>query len=81
MRFQVMHSAEGSVSKEPPVPGAVRGPEAPAFPGEFLWYLELESLDDLIRLLDQHGGLMLWSADEGEGHPVVEIPDEGDCVN
>ena len=60
----------------PPVPGAIRGPEAPAFPGEYVWFIELNGLDDLIRLLDEHGGLVLWSAAEGEGQPVIEIPDE-----
>jgi len=78
MRFQVIRSSEGSVSATPPVPGAVRGPEAPAFPGEYVWFLDVADLDALVRLLDEHGGFVLWSADEGEGHPVIEIPDDED---
>ncbi len=78
MRFQISRSSEGSVSKTPPVAGAVCGPEAPAFPGEYVWFVEVNSLDELVHLLDEHGGLVLWSAEEGEGLPVIEIPDDED---
>jgi hypothetical protein len=78
MRFQVTRSSEGNVSRTPPCPEAVRGPEAAAFPGEYLWFVELNSIEDLVRLLDTHGGLVLWSAEQGEGFPVVEILDEED---
>jgi hypothetical protein len=61
-----------------PCPGAVRGPEAEAFPGEYTWFIDLETLDDLVGLLDNYGGLVLWSADQGEGLPVIEIDDEED---
>jgi hypothetical protein len=76
MRFQVCRASQGAVSKGPPCAGAVRGPEA-AFPGEYAWFVELNSLDELVRFLDENGGgLGLWSAEEGEGHPVLEIFDE-----
>jgi hypothetical protein len=76
MRFQVCRASEGSVSQDAPVPGAVRGPVAPVFPGEYVWFLEVTTLEELVAFLDEHGGLVLWSAEEGEGFPVLEIIDE-----
>ena len=61
------------------MPGAVRGPEATAWPGEYTWFVELNSLEELGRFLDDNGGgLGLYSAEEGEGHPVIEIFDDQD---
>ena len=77
MRFLVNRSSAGAVSRDPPCPGAVRGPEAAAWPGEYQWFLDLDTLDDLVRLLDESGGgLGLFAPEEGEDHPVIEIFDE-----
>ena len=77
MRFLVSRSSAGSVSRHPPCPGAVRGPEAAAWPGEYPWFLDLDTLEDLARLLDESGGgLGLFAPEEGEDHPVLEIFDE-----
>jgi hypothetical protein len=77
MRFLVSRSSAGAVSREPPCRGAVRGPEAAAWPGEYQWLLELDTLDDLITLLNASGGgLGLFSPEEGEDHPVLEIFDD-----
>ena len=76
MRFLVGRTSQGAVSKDPPCPGAVRGREAPAWPGEYEWYLELAGLDDLVRLLNESGGLALWAPEEGDAHPAIEILDE-----
>jgi hypothetical protein len=55
----------------------VRGEEAPAFPGEFEWYVELNSLEELMTLLRiAGGGLGLFSPEEYEELPVLEIFDE-----
>jgi hypothetical protein len=77
VKFQVSRSSQGAASKRPPCQGAVRGPEAAAWPGEFTWFVELNSLEDLICFLDENGGgLGLYAAEEGEGHPVIEIFDD-----
>jgi hypothetical protein len=55
----------------------VRGPEAPAFPGDYAWFIDLESLEDLTRFLDENGGALgLFMPEEGEEHPAIEIIDE-----
>jgi len=55
----------------------VRGPESAAWPGEYQWFIEVESLEALIALLEEHGGgLGLFSPEEDEEHPVIEIFDE-----
>jgi hypothetical protein len=65
------------VSRDPPCRGAVRGPEAAAWPGEYQWFLDVGNLDDLMRLLDASGGALgLFAPEEGEDYPVVEIFDE-----
>jgi hypothetical protein len=79
MRFLVSRSSQGAVSKQPPCRGAVRGPEASAWPGEYQWYVELNRLEDLVAFLDENGGgLGLFSPEEGEAHPVIEIYDDTD---
>ncbi len=77
MRFLVSRTSQGAVSKDPPCPGAIRGPEARAWPGEYQWFIELNTLEDLMRFLDQNGGgLGVWSPEEGEDYPEIEIIDE-----
>ena len=77
MKFSVTRSSEGAVSKKPPVPGAIRGPESPVWPGEFEWYLELKTLDDLLAFLKKAGGGMgLFVPEDGEELPVIEIFDD-----
>jgi hypothetical protein len=77
MRFLVSRSSEGAVSKRPPCKGAVRGPEAPAWPGEYQWSLELNSLEELVAFLNANGGALgLFAPEEGEEYPMVEIFDE-----
>jgi hypothetical protein len=77
MKFLVSRSSEGFLSKDPPCPEAVRGPEAPAFPGEYSWFLELETLEDLVAFLDENGGgLGLFSPEGDEDYPAIEIFDE-----
>ena len=77
MKFRVCRASWGAVSKQPPCKGAVRGPEAKAWPGEYEWFVELNSLDDLLRFLGANGGALgLYTAEEGEELPEVEIFDE-----
>jgi hypothetical protein len=77
MKFQVFRSSEGAVSKNPPCPGAVRGPESKAWPGEFEWFIEVAGLEELLAFLqDNSGALGLFAAEEDEEHPVIEIFDE-----
>jgi hypothetical protein len=77
MRFQINRSSQGSVSKGPPCAGAVRGPEASAWPGEYQWFIELGSLEELVALLEKTGGALgLFTPEDGEEHPVLEIFDE-----
>jgi hypothetical protein len=77
MKFQVSRTSLGSVSKKSPCPGAVRGPEAPAWPGEYVWYVELQSLEELQAFLEKNGGgLGLFCPEQGEAHPVIEIFDD-----
>lgn len=77
MKFFVCRSSQGAVSKDAPCPGAVRGPESVAWPGEYEWYVELADLDALTAFLhDNGGGLGLWAPEEGEPCPVLEILDD-----
>jgi hypothetical protein len=77
MKFVVCRSSEGAVSRHKPCAGASRGPEAPAWPGEYFWFIELNSLEELMKLLEKSGGgLGLWSPEPGEDHPTIEIFDE-----
>jgi hypothetical protein len=77
MKFQVYRASQGAVSKGPPCKGAVRGPESPAWPGEYPWLIELGTLEDLVSFLNESGGgLALFSPEEGEEHLAIEILDD-----
>jgi hypothetical protein len=77
MKFVVCRSSLGVVSKQPPCPGAVRGPEASAWPGEFSWFIELATIEDLVKFLEAQGGVLgLYAPDEGEQHAEIEIFDD-----
>jgi hypothetical protein len=77
MRFQVCRASQGAVSKSRPCRGAVRGPEAKAWPGEFAWFVELATLDELAAFLDENGGALgLFAPEGGEPEPVIEIFDD-----
>jgi hypothetical protein len=77
MKFLVNRSSQGAVSKTPPCKGAVRGPEPRAWPGEYQWFLEVDTLDDLLALLNKTGGAMgLFSPEEDEEYPSIEIFDD-----
>ena len=77
MKFLVSRSSQGAVSKEPPCPGAIRGPEAEAWPGEYVWFIELGTLEDLLGFLQATGGALgLFTPEEGEDYPAIEIFDE-----
>jgi hypothetical protein len=77
MKFLIFRASQGAVSKDPPCRGAVRGEEAPAFPGEYEWFVELNTLDELLTLLNRTGGgLGLFAPEEHEEVPAIEIYDE-----
>ena len=77
MKFQVSRSSQGAASKRPPCQGAVRGPEAAAWPGEFTWFVELATLEALVAFLEANGGgLGLFAPEEDEECPVIEIFDD-----
>jgi hypothetical protein len=77
MKFLVNRASHGSVSKDPPCRGAVRGPESEIWPGEYQWHLELASLEELVRVVEQNGGALgVFAPEEGEEYPVIEILDE-----
>lgn len=77
MRFLVGRASEGVLSSTRPCAGAVRGPESAAWPGEYHWFLDLKDLDELVAFLNRNGGALgLYTPDEGEDHPVIEILDE-----
>ncbi len=77
MKFQVGRSSQGAVSKDKPCPGAIRGPAAQAWPGEYTWFVELNSLEELMMFLEQNGGgLGVWAPETGEEHPAIEIFDD-----
>jgi hypothetical protein len=77
MKYQVTRTSLGPVSSEAPCPGAMRGLQATAWPGEFVWYIELRTLEDLQAFLEKNGGAVgLFLPEEGEEHPVIEIFDD-----
>jgi hypothetical protein len=79
MKFIVSRASGGAVSKAPPFKGAVRGPQAKAWPGEYVWFIELNTLEDLIAFLNASGGALgLFSPEEGEGeeYAAIEIFDD-----
>jgi hypothetical protein len=80
MRVQVCRASQGAVSKSPPCKGAVRGPEAKAWPGEFAWFVELTTLEELVAFLDENGGALgLFAPEEDEEGPVIEIFDDDEA--
>ncbi len=77
MKFLLSRSSQGPVSMNPPLKGALRGPESTAWPGEYQWFLEIKTLEELLALLEKTGGALgLFSPEEDEEHPVIEIFDE-----
>ena len=77
MKFLVSRSSQGAVSKLRPCRGAVRGPEAAAWPGDYQWFIELGGLDELVAFLHDNGGALgLFAPEEGEEQPMIEIFDE-----
>jgi hypothetical protein len=77
MRFLVSRASEGAVSKAPPCKKAVRGPEATAWPGEYQWFVELNTLEELLAFLEETGGgFGLFSPEEGEEYPAIEVFDD-----
>jgi hypothetical protein len=77
MKYHVTRSSWGPVSVDSPCSGAMRDERATAWPGEFVWYVELQTLDDLQAFLEKNGGALgLFSPEEGEEHPVIEIFDD-----
>ncbi len=77
MKFLVTRASEGAVSKKPPCKGAVRGAASPAWPGEFEWFVELGSLDELLAFLNANGGgLGLFAPQADEEHPALQIFDD-----
>jgi hypothetical protein len=77
MKFLISRASQGAVSKDPPCKGAARGPEALAWPGEYQWFIELGNLESLIAFLNENGGgLGLFSPEDGEECPVIEIFDD-----
>jgi hypothetical protein len=77
MKFMVFRSTQGAVSDRPPCSDAIRGAESPAWPGEYSWYVDLPTLEDLLHFLEANGGaLALYSPEEGEDVPAIEIFDD-----
>ena len=77
MKFLVSRASQGAISQDPPCQGAVRGPEAKAWPGEYQWLMELNTLEELVGFLHKNGGgLGLFAPEEGEEHVTIEIFDE-----
>jgi hypothetical protein len=77
MKFLVSRASEGAVSKHPPCKKAIRGPAAEAWPGEYQWYVELATLEDMMAFLaETGGGLGLFLPEEGEEYPAIEIFDD-----
>jgi hypothetical protein len=80
MRFLVCRASQGAVSKKPPCKGAVRGEESRAWPGEFEWFVELATLDDLLRFLHETGGAVgVYAPEPGEACHSIEILDEDEA--
>ena len=80
MRFLVCRASQGAVSKQSPCQGAVRGPEAGAWPGEFQWFIELATLEELASFLNETGGALgQFAPEEGEEAPLIEIFDNDEA--
>ncbi len=55
----------------------MRGPEAAAWPGEYVWFVDLQSLEELHAFLQTNGGgLGLFLPEEGDLFPAIEIFDD-----
>jgi hypothetical protein len=79
MRFLVSCASQGSVSRQPPCIQAIRGPESSAWAGQYQWFVELHSLEELTAFLHENGGgLGLFAPEEGEDYPAIEIYDDTD---
>lgn len=79
MKFSVIRSSEGAVSKGPPIRGAIRGRESSAWPGEFEWHVEVNTLEELLALLQKSAcGIGLFAPEQGEEFPVIEIFDDSE---
>ena len=77
MRFLVSRTSQGAVSEGPPCRGAVRGPEAAAWPGEYQWFIDLNGLDEVIAFLNENGGALgLFAPEEGDEFPAIDIFDD-----
>jgi hypothetical protein len=77
MMFLVYRASAGTLSRTSPCPGAVRGPESAAWPGEYPWFLEVASLEELMAFLERSGGAIgLFSPEEDEEYPAIEIFDD-----
>lgn len=61
MRFRVTRTTERY--NEQPCPEATRGPDG-------AWYVELATLDDLVRFYERHGRLVI---DDGSGEDALSI--------
>jgi hypothetical protein len=79
MKFAVTRSSEGAVSKRPPIQGAIRGRESSVWPGEFEWYVEVNTLEELLALHQMTGGgIGLFAPEQGEELLVIEIFDDSE---
>jgi hypothetical protein len=77
MKFYVSRASQGAVSKNPPCIAAVRGPEAEVWPGEYQWFVELKSLEELTAFLEQTGGALgLFAPGDGDEYASIEIFDD-----
>jgi hypothetical protein len=77
MKFLISRASQGPASRQPPCRRAVRGPEAAAWPGEYQWFVDLNTLEELLAFLEDNGGAVgLFTAEEGEDYPVIEIFDD-----
>jgi hypothetical protein len=80
MKFLINRASEGAIAADPPCKRAVRGPESAAWPGEYQWFIELASLEELVTFLAENGGALgLFTPEEGEDYPVIEIFDEDEA--
>jgi hypothetical protein len=80
MKFLVSRASQGAVSKGPPCKGAVRGSESRAWPGEFQWFMELSTLEELVAFLDETGGALgLFAPEPGEEAPMIQIFDDDEA--
>ena len=73
MRFIVTRASQGSVSSDRPCRGAVQGPESAAWPGEYQWFIDLNTLEELTAFLERNGGALgLYTPEEGP-RPKIRV--------